>query len=76
LEYYHPTVHYLFSDDDTDLVTEAAFLALDSNNTSREKVSRPRHEPLGGEGEAYEEDEMEGGPSSSKKPSLLPPLMP
>ncbi|OXV11575.1 hypothetical protein Egran_00664 [Elaphomyces granulatus] len=74
LEYYHPTVHYIFSDDDTDLVTEAAFRALDSNNASREKVSRPRHEPLGGE--AYEEDEMEGGPSSSKKPSLLPPLMP
>jgi len=74
LEYYHPTVHYIFSDDDTDLVTEAAFRALESNSPSREKGSRPRHEPPGGK--AYEEDGMEGGPSSTRKPSLLPPPTP
>jgi hypothetical protein len=74
LEYHHPTVHYIFSDDDTDLVTDAAFRALESINPSREKGPRPRHEPPGGE--AYEEDGIEGGPSSSRKPSLLPPLMP
>ena len=29
-EYYHPTVHYIFSDDDTDIVTEATLRSLES----------------------------------------------
>ncbi|EGE00761.1 Anaphase promoting complex subunit Apc11, putative [Trichophyton tonsurans CBS 112818] len=31
-EYFHPTVHYIFSDDDTSLITEAALRSLESNN--------------------------------------------
>ncbi|KAJ5935833.1 hypothetical protein N7466_005380 [Penicillium verhagenii] len=29
-EYYHPTIHYIFSDDDTDIVTEAALRSLEA----------------------------------------------
>lgn len=29
-EYHHPTVHYIFSDDDTDIITEAALRSLEA----------------------------------------------
>ncbi|PKY00498.1 hypothetical protein P168DRAFT_68740 [Aspergillus campestris IBT 28561] len=47
-EYYHPNVHYIFSDDDTDIVTEAALRSLDSDQHdsflhSRKRKSRDLH---------------------------------
>lgn len=31
-EYFHPTVHYIFSDDDTDIVTEASLRSLENEH--------------------------------------------
>ncbi|EEQ29703.1 hypothetical protein McanMca71_004382 [Microsporum canis] len=31
-EYFHPTVHYIFSDDDTGIITEAALQSLEASN--------------------------------------------
>ncbi|PLB37566.1 uncharacterized protein BDW47DRAFT_117967 [Aspergillus candidus] len=47
-DYYHPNVHYIFSDDDTDIVTEAALRSLDSDQHdsflhSRKRKSRDLH---------------------------------
>ena len=67
-EHFHPTVHYIFSDDDTDIVTEAALRSLGTQqdglpgpNLSR-KVSATAH--------------SSEGPVESHKPSLLPPPIP
>ncbi|EER23089.1 hypothetical protein D8B26_004394 [Coccidioides posadasii str. Silveira] len=40
-KFYHPTVHYVFSDDDTSLITEAALRSLDQQQ-------RPPHPPSKG----------------------------
>jgi hypothetical protein len=69
-EYYHPTVHYIFSDDDTDIVTEAALRSLEAQQESLPDSKREQAI----EGQSKEE---EGGPSSSpRKSSLLPPPAP
>jgi hypothetical protein len=75
-EYYHPTVHYIFSDDDTDILTEAALRSLESeqehlprNGKSRLRPARDLHP---GEGEEDEDVEL----SISRKESLLPPPIP
>ncbi|KAF3480598.1 uncharacterized protein GIQ15_05945 [Arthroderma uncinatum] len=43
-EYYHPTVHYIFSDDDTGIITEAALQSLEETNqrTSWDTESTPQ----------------------------------
>ncbi|KAL2010844.1 hypothetical protein VTN00DRAFT_3562 [Thermoascus crustaceus] len=81
-DYHHPTVHYIFSDDDTDLVTEAALRALEADHgtspptgkgTSRWRqaaVEQQDEEPYG------EEDELEGRQSGPRKTSSLPPPIP
>ncbi|KAK2855613.1 hypothetical protein FQN49_005023 [Arthroderma sp. PD_2] len=45
-EYYHPTVHYIFSDDDTGIITEAALQSLEANHqkTSWDTESTPQKE--------------------------------
>ncbi|KAL4974097.1 hypothetical protein BDW66DRAFT_92008 [Aspergillus desertorum] len=78
-EYYHPTVHYIFSDDDTDIITEAALRALESGhdvlpNTNTKSKSKAVNRHLaagGGAGEQglekpYKDDNQTG------KESLLP----
>ncbi|KAL1961646.1 hypothetical protein VTN77DRAFT_1361 [Rasamsonia byssochlamydoides] len=70
-EYYHPTVHYIFSDDDPELVTEAALRALETGN---EPLGRHHHLEQGDQG--YVEEGPETGPSGSRKQSLLPPPIP
>ncbi|RAL11896.1 uncharacterized protein BO97DRAFT_322345, partial [Aspergillus homomorphus CBS 101889] len=50
-EYHHPTVHYIFADDDTDIVTEATLRALESESDAlayvpRKGKSRSRASPL------------------------------
>ena len=79
-EYYHPTVHYIFSDDDTDIVTEAALRSLESEqdalpNPSNKGKSKAvhRHPPSVGEHESetpYEDD------NPTRKESLLPDPIP
>lgn len=81
-DYHHPTVHYIFSDDDTDLVTEAALRALEADHgtspptgkgTSRWRQAAQEQqdeEPYG------EEDELEGRQSGPRKTSSLPPPIP
>lgn len=69
-EYYHPTVHYIFSDDDPDLVTEAAMRALENGSDH----SRRPHQEHSSQG--YIEEGLEAGQSGSRKQSLLPPPVP
>ncbi|CBF82859.1 uncharacterized protein ANIA_10405 [Aspergillus nidulans FGSC A4] len=79
-EYYHPTVHYIFSDDDTDIVTEAALRSLESEqdalpNPSIKGKSKAvhRHPSRVGEHESetpYEDD------NPARKESLLPDPIP
>ncbi|GIK04280.1 hypothetical protein Aspvir_008359 [Aspergillus viridinutans] len=83
-EYYHPAVHYIFSDDDTDIVTEAALRALEreqdnSPDPSKGKATSADNQPpaqqqvaAGNETALPEDDE----PSSPKKEPLLPPPTP
>ncbi|KAF7586913.1 hypothetical protein BBP40_008022 [Aspergillus hancockii] len=75
-EYYHPTVHYIFSDDDTDIVTEAALRSLEfeqenhpRNGNGKSRSTRDRHPD---EGDEDEDDEL----SLPRKGSLLPPPIP
>ena len=43
-DHYHPTVHYIFSDDDPEILTSAALAALDSNqDASRADDIEERH---------------------------------
>ncbi|KAL4869586.1 anaphase-promoting complex subunit 11 RING-H2 finger-domain-containing protein [Aspergillus spectabilis] len=73
-EYYHPTVHYIFSDDDTDIVTEAALRSLDSEAEafpalSTKGKSKAHLTTQDTEAEEPHEDEDEPPP---RKDSLLP----
>lgn len=61
-EYHHPTVHYIFSDDDTDIVTEAALRSLEAQQDAQAaKREQPRRQ---------EENDEDG------KSTLLPPPVP
>ncbi|KAL4790186.1 hypothetical protein BDV19DRAFT_382539 [Aspergillus venezuelensis] len=74
-EYYHPTVHYIFSDDDTDIVTEAALRSLETDQDSAPHTAvkgRSIRPPSGHTAEEGYVDE-EGQP---KKESLLPDPIP
>ncbi|PYH43637.1 uncharacterized protein BP01DRAFT_358362 [Aspergillus saccharolyticus JOP 1030-1] len=83
-EYYHPTVHYIFADDDTDIVTEATLRALESesdpfaDNTKGKTRQRRQQQPSdGGDGNgAGTEDEEDSEYGHSRKPSLLPDAVP
>ncbi|KAL4749868.1 hypothetical protein BDW72DRAFT_124407 [Aspergillus terricola var. indicus] len=79
-EFYHPTVHYIFSDDDTDIVTEAALRSLASEHdallnvgTKGKSKAVHRHPPAVGEHESenpYEDD------NQTRKESPLPEPIP
>ncbi|EEQ92332.1 uncharacterized protein BDCG_07452 [Blastomyces dermatitidis ER-3] len=66
-EYHHPTVHYIFSDDDTDLITEAALRALEAGQGTN---------ALRGSSNAHlrEVDEDEQSGAHTKTSSLPPPV--
>ncbi|KKK19398.1 hypothetical protein ARAM_004275 [Aspergillus rambellii] len=74
-EYYHPTVHYIFSDDDTDIITEAALRSLEAereifpNAKGKSKQQGQRQPPPEGENGTYEDD---GG--TAKEPLLPDPV--
>ncbi|KAL4734828.1 hypothetical protein BDV11DRAFT_197428 [Aspergillus similis] len=79
-EYYHPTVHYIFSDDDTDIVTEAALRSLESDhvalpNLSTKGKSEAVHRHLPGVGEHESESPYEDE-NQTRKESLLPDPIP
>ncbi len=44
-EHHHPTVHYIFSDDDTDLITEAALRTLEPAPSSSTAISADQDPP-------------------------------
>lgn len=62
-EYHHPTVHYIFSDDDTDIVTEAALRSLEAQQVAHSGVKKDHTQ--------RQDDLDEGGQSA-----LLPPPIP
>jgi hypothetical protein len=62
-DYHHPTVHYIFSDDDPDLITEASLRALQGNG----------HDSPG---QNIQGSNVEGSEGVLHKPSFLPPPMP
>ncbi|KAH8690086.1 hypothetical protein BGW36DRAFT_364812 [Talaromyces proteolyticus] len=69
-DYHHPTVHYIFSDDDPDLITEASLRALELSHDS------PAQNVLGGSsGEGSETAQQRQSPTL-EKPSYLPPPLP
>jgi hypothetical protein len=79
-EYYHPTVHYIFSDDDNDIVTEAALRSLESEqdtylNTSAKGKSKVPGDNTQlsppGEHEGHYNEEI-----PRRKESLLPEPIP
>ncbi|KAJ6084629.1 hypothetical protein N7486_011429 [Penicillium sp. IBT 16267x] len=63
-EYHHPTVHYIFSDDDTDIITEAALRSLEAQQDalppSNEHVYIRQHDE----------------PEEQEPSTLLPPPIP
>ncbi|KAJ5810694.1 uncharacterized protein N7503_002912 [Penicillium pulvis] len=63
-EYHHPTVHYIFSDDDTDIITEAALRSLEAQQDAL--PANKKHVYIG------QHDETEGREPST----LLPPPIP
>ncbi|KAL2823475.1 anaphase-promoting complex subunit 11 RING-H2 finger-domain-containing protein [Aspergillus cavernicola] len=78
-EYYHPTVHYIFSDDDTDIVTEAALRSLESEQDAfpnakgkgKPAQENPHQQSMDQDAqEAYEAD------SPTRKESFLPDAIP
>lgn len=73
-DYYHPTVHYIFSDDDTDIVTEAALRSLAAQ---QEALSDSKKDQIAQTQAPNIQDETEG-PSDpdSGKTTLLPPPVP
>lgn len=69
-EYHHPAVHYIFSDDDTDIVTEAALRSLEAQqnalpDSKKEQILEHQSQY------SYGEDEL-----PSRKTDLLPPPRP
>lgn len=83
-EYYHPTVHYIFSDDDAEIVTEAALRALERNRPDSQKSStkdtgthrHQQHHEVGLDGTQMDEENSRSASSNSMKKSLLPPPIP
>ncbi|KAK1144963.1 hypothetical protein N8T08_004678 [Aspergillus melleus] len=80
--YYHPTVHYIFSDDDTDIVTEAALRSLENDHDVLSQGAKGKSKPVrtrdGAGGTAGEEvyDEEDDEFAIARKDPLLPPPIP
>jgi hypothetical protein len=72
-DYHHPTVHYIFSDDDSDIVTEAALRSLSAqqealSDSKKEQIAQTRVSP---------QDEInDPADSVPAKATLLPPPVP
>ncbi|PYI20139.1 hypothetical protein BO99DRAFT_402152 [Aspergillus violaceofuscus CBS 115571] len=89
-EHHNPTVHYIFADDDTDIVTEATLRALESesdptlayNPNSRKGHHHNKSSPRRPQQQQQQQQEEEEGPGpestyeDEEKPSLLPDSIP
>ncbi|KAJ5496191.1 hypothetical protein N7463_008178 [Penicillium fimorum] len=73
-DYHHPTVHYIFSDDDTDIVTEAALRSLAAQ---QEALSDSKKDQIA-ETQAFNLQDEIKDPSDPDpaKTTLLPPPIP
>ncbi|KAJ5413572.1 hypothetical protein N7465_005877 [Penicillium sp. CMV-2018d] len=73
-DYHHPTVHYIFSDDDTDIVTEAALRSLAAQ---QEALSDSKKDQIAQTQASNLQDEIKD-PSDPNlaKTTLLPPPLP
>lgn len=73
-DYHHPTVHYIFSDDDTEIVTEAALRSLAAQ---QEALSDSKKDQIAQTQSPTLQDEMKD-PSDPDlaKSTLLPPSVP
>ncbi|KXG51789.1 uncharacterized protein PGRI_091820 [Penicillium griseofulvum] len=73
-DYHHPTVHYIFSDDDTDIVTEAALRSLAAE---QEALSDSKKDQIAQTQASHLQDEIKD-PSDPDpaKTTLLPPPVP
>ncbi|KAJ5757243.1 uncharacterized protein N7511_007425 [Penicillium nucicola] len=74
-DYYHPNVHYIFSDDDTDIVTEAALRSLTAqqdalSESKKDQISQPH---ASNPHETKDPSDPEADP---EKTTLLPPPVP
>ncbi|KAJ5782028.1 hypothetical protein N7457_003802 [Penicillium paradoxum] len=73
-DYHHPTVHYIFSDDDTDIVTEAALRSL---ATQQEALSDSKKDQIAQTQASNAQHEIEASSGSDPaKTTLLPPPVP
>lgn len=67
-DHHNPTVHYIFSDDDTDLITEAALRSLEPDG--------PAHLPPGSYNDDGDDDQADHPHRRDPKHSSLPPQIP
>lgn len=72
-DYHHPTVHYIFSDDDAELMTEASLRALVTGTQATSTSPLPQ-QPRSDNDTADSGDYL--GLEHGNRPSLLPPPIP
>ncbi|OQE35121.1 hypothetical protein PENCOP_c014G02801 [Penicillium coprophilum] len=72
-DYHHPTVHYIFSDDDTDIVTEAALRSL---TAQQEAISDSKKDQIAQAQTSNLPDEIKHSDPDQAKTTLLPPPAP
>lgn len=72
-DYHHPTVHYIFSDDDSDIVTEAALRSLFAQ---QESLSDSKKGQLAHTQGAPQDEIKDTSASGPAKTALLPPSVP
>ncbi|KAI5284062.1 ubiquitin-protein ligase Anaphase Promoting Complex [Ascosphaera aggregata] len=84
-EFYHPTVHYIFADDDDAIVTEAAVRSAEESAAVIPPATSASHEPDPATSYKFHthshddeptNDEEHDHISQSSRPSLLPPPTP
>jgi len=72
-DYHHPTVHYIFSDDDSDIVTEAALRSL---SAQQEALSDSKKDQIAHTNASPQDEIKDPSDSAPAKTSLLPPPVP
>jgi hypothetical protein len=77
-EHHHPTVHYIFADDDPDIIVEAACRSLETLDPSQQRAHE--HEPHGQaqvDTLGHDDDDDDGGGDGDEHiPPRLPPPTP
>ncbi|CAG8042156.1 unnamed protein product [Penicillium nalgiovense] len=73
-DYYHPTVHYIFSDDDTDIVTEAAIRSLAAQQEALSDSKKDRIAQI--QASSIQDETKDSSHPDLAKSTLLPPPVP